>query len=172
MGISGLLTAVLASLAAQTAPAGPATGAEPLRALEQCRALNNDRERLRCFDREVAAVVAARARGEVVVAGREEVRRARGSLFGLNLPKLRIFGDERQADRIDRVEGVIRSATLGDRGRWTLVLEDGARWQQTEARGLGRDPRPGQPVSIRRGALGSYLASVNGQIAIRVRRVN
>ena len=167
-----LLTIVLAIAQASPATSGAKRESEPLRALIQCRALASDVERLGCFDRETAALVEARARGDVVVADRGEVRRARRSLFGFDLPRLRIFGEEREGDRVDRVEGVIRSATSGERGRWLLVLEDGARWQQTESRALGRDPKPGQPVLIRRGALGGYLASVNGQIAIRVRRVN
>ena len=32
-------------------------------------------------------------------------------------------------------------------------------------------PAPGQPIRIRRAAMGSYLANVNNQIAIRVRRI-
>ena len=34
------------------------------------------------------------------------------------------------------------------------------------------DPAPGQPVRIRRGALGSFMVNVNKQTGIKVHRVN
>ena len=60
----------------------------------------------------------------------------------------------------------------GGRGRgWIFRLEDGSLWEQIELRDqLSRDPRAGQPIVIRRAALGSFRAEVDGMRPIRVSR--
>ena len=65
-----------------------------------------------------------------------------------------------------RVERVYRTAGRG----WGLRLADGSRWEQTDQESLPRDPKEGDPVVIRRSALGSYLMKVNGMTAFRARR--
>jgi hypothetical protein len=137
----------------------------------QCRSIAAADERLACFDREVAAMEAARASGQLVAIDRQQVRRTRSSLFGLSLPNLHIFSDDSD-DEARSVETTIRSARQGPDGRWVIQLADGARWVQTDDHQFAIYPRAGQPIRIRRGAMGSYLANVNNQSAIRVRRVN
>jgi hypothetical protein len=137
----------------------------------QCRAIAGAEERLACFDREVAAMEAARVSGQLVAIDRQQVRRTRSSLFGLSLPNLHIFGDDSD-DEARSVETTIRSARQGPDGRWVIQLQDGARWAQTDDHDFAIYPRAGQPIRIRRAAMGSYLANVNNQSAIRVRRIN
>jgi len=168
-----LLATAVASPAAGQTPRGakPPVPAQ-FQALTRCRAETNEAARLRCYDREVAALAAAEAQGEVVVVDRGEVRRARRSLFGLNLPDFRILGGGDDKEAVERVETTVRSASRDGNGRWHIIVADGARWSQADSRELVGDPKPGQPIVIRRAALGSFLANVNGQTAIRVRRVN
>ncbi|WP_129794473.1 hypothetical protein [Sphingosinicella sp. CPCC 101087] len=140
--------------------------------LIDCRAVQGEAERLACYDAAVAAFETAEQNNEVVVMDRQQVRRTRRSLFGLVLPDLDIFGD----NQVDEVEGVselettIRSVREDGYGKWVFVLEDGARWRQLDSRELAREPRPGNTIRIRRAAMGSYLANIEGQVAIRVRR--
>jgi hypothetical protein len=139
----------------------------------QCRSITGETERLACYDREVAAMDQARASGELVAMDRQQVRRTRRSLFGLAVPDLGIFGDDNDDDEeASRIESTVRSASVNANGKWTIELADGARWIQTDSRNLNFPPRAGQPIRIRRAAMGSYLANVNNQTAIRVRRVN
>ena len=139
----------------------------------QCRGIAAAEERLACYDREVAAMDQAQASGELVAMDRQQVRRTRRSLFGLALPDLGIFGDDNdEEEEATRIESTVRAATQNSLGKWIIELEDGARWLQTDSRNLSFPPRPGQPIRIRRAALGSYLANVNNQIAIRMRRIN
>jgi hypothetical protein len=149
----------------------PAEPPESMGRVIQCRAIAGAEERLACFDREVAAMEAARASGQLVAMDRQQVRRTRRSLFGLALPDLNIFGDDSD-DEASSVETTIRSARQGPDGKWVIQLEDGARWAQVDSRNLAIYPRAGQPIRIRRAAMGSYLANVNNQTAIRVRRLN
>jgi hypothetical protein len=139
----------------------------------QCRAIAAEAERLACYDREVAAMDQAASAGELVAMDRNQIRRTRRSLFGLTVPNLGVFGDDNEdEEEASRIESTIRSASMNGNGRWVIELADGARWIQADSRGLNFPPRAGQPIRIRRAAMGSYLANVNNQTAIRVRRIN
>ncbi len=139
----------------------------------ECRAIASAEERLACYDGAVAAMEQAQASGELVAMDRQQVRRTRRSLFGLTVPNLGIFGDDNDdEEQASRIESTVRAATQNAIGKWIIELEDGARWLQTDSRNLNFPPRRGQPIRIRRAAFGSYLANVNDQVAIRVRRIN
>lgn len=139
----------------------------------QCRAIAAEAERLACYDREVATLDQAQASGELLAMDRSQVRRTRRSLFGLTVPNLGIFGDDNEdEEEASRIETTIRSATQNANGKWIIELADGARWLQIDSMNLNIRPRQGQPIRIRRAAMGSYLANVNNQTAIRMRRMN
>ena len=111
---------------------------------------------------------------EVVMVDKEQIKKTRRGLFGLLLPNMNIFGggkNDEESERVREVEGVIAQAQLVHRN-WLIVLEDGAKWIQTDARELIRDPHKGSAIKIRAAALGSYLANIDGQTAIRVKRIN
>lgn len=132
-----------------------------------CRTIRDDAQRLACFDREVAALAQAQATREVVVVDRDAVQRTRRSLFGLTLPDVgRLFGDDQE----NEINSTVVAARLGNLGMASIQIEGGAVWVQTEGRPMTRPPRAGMPVRIRRGALGSYLLSVDGQRSVRVVR--
>jgi hypothetical protein len=169
------IAAVALTMATATAAAQAPQQQRPpiLTRLVQCRTIAATAERLACYDREVAAMDAAEASRELVVMDRQQVQRTRRSLFGLALPDLGIFGgDDDTEEEAARIESTVRSATQNANGKWIIVLADGARWVQVDSRNLAIEPRSGHPVRIRRAVMGSYLANVNDQAAIRVRRVN
>ncbi|MDQ8756476.1 hypothetical protein RCO27_09560 [Sphingosinicella sp. LHD-64] len=145
---------------------------EALMRVLACRALQSSEERLACYDREVGAFEAAESSNQLVVMDREQVRRTRRTLFGLALPDLGVFGDNNQdpQEAVAEIQTTIRSAAQNPLGKWIIVLEDGARWIQTDVRELAREPRGGMPIRIRRAAMGSYLANIDNQVAVRVRR--
>lgn len=137
-----------------------------------CRNIADAGARLACFDREVTAVTGAESRGDLIVIDRAKVRTARRTLFGLSVPDLGIFGGGDEEEGVNRIEGKIAAVGRSPDGRWTFRLADGARWVQADSRELAGDPAPGQAIAIRKAAMGSFLANVNKQVAIRVRRVN
>lgn len=168
--------AALLSLAASASAQRQRPGQERPEVLSrvvQCRSIASSEERLACFDREVAAMEAASSTGELVAMDRQQVRRTRRSLFGMSVPNLGIFGDDNEDDEeASRLESTVRSASLNGEGKWTITIEDGARWLQIDSRDLNFPPRAGQPIRIRRASLGSYFVNVNNQTAIRMRRIN
>lgn len=135
-----------------------------------CTTVADPQERLACYDREVAAMNQAEKSGELVAMDRSQVRKTKRSLFGLALPDLGVFGDDDE-DGQSTLETTIRTVRMNPDGKYLFDLAEGGRWLQLDSRNFVIDPKPGQPIRIRRAAMGSYLANVNKQIAIRVRRV-
>lgn len=165
------LSLVAAGALALSAPAAaqqnqPAAPPEVFNQVNACRTVANDQARLACFDRAVAALARAQEAREVVVVDRQQVQQTRRTLFGLAIPEVgRLFGEEQE----QAIEATITHVARDQVGRATFQLDSGAVWTQTEGRRVAR-MRPGARVRIRRGALGSFLANVDGQNAIRVIR--
>ena len=137
-----------------------------------CRAISDDQQRLACYDRAVAALDKAEAADEVVVLDKSQVQQTRRSLFGLSLPKIRIFGGEKKGDeQLQTLDAVVASTTRDQDGRLIFTIEDGARWHQIDDRPSTRVKR-GTKVQFRRAAFGSYFAGFEGTTSIRVRREN
>ena len=146
--------------------------------LLDCRALTDAAQRLACLDAGVAALAGAVERNDVVVADKEQLKKARRSLFGITLPSFNLFGSGKDDDEdtdelgaLKQIEATIKSARPLPGGNWRFVLDDDSRWVQTDSRPLPRDPRAGMPIRIRRAAVGTFFANVDGQVAVRVRRV-
>lgn len=135
-----------------------------------CATVTDPQQRLACYDREVAAMNEAEKKGDLVAMDRTQVRKTKRSLFGLALPDLGVFGDDGE-DGESSIETTIRTVRMNPDGKYLFDLAEGGRWLQLDSRNFVIDPKPGQPIRIRRAAMGSYLANVNKQIAIRVRRV-
>lgn len=154
-------------------PRAPAPSSTALAPLYACRSQSDPASRLACYDAAVGALAQAQDQGTVQVFDREQIRQTRRSLFGFDLPRLAIFsGGDKQGgtEELSHVEGVIASATRDQDGAWVIVLEDGARWHQSDDATVGRWPRKGMAVAIDRGALGSYKMSIAKQPSIKVRR--
>jgi|TARA_R110002124_G_scaffold44984_1_gene136530 hypothetical protein len=140
-----------------------------------CKTIADPTARLSCYDEKVATLAAAQESRQVVIADRENIREARRGLFGFSLPKIRLFGagsdDEAEEERFKQLETTITSAQEYGYGKWMFTLAEGGTWQQTDSIRMNRDPSPGDTILIKTAAMGSYLATVNGQRAIRVKRV-
>lgn len=141
--------------------------------LVACKDIAEPAARLTCYDEKVAALQTAQSTNQVVIADREQVREARRGLFGLTLPRIKLFdGDGDEGDQIEAIDGIIRSARTIRSGKWLIQLEDGAVWQQTDTvRSTMRDPKAGDSITIERAALGSFMAKVNDGRGFKVKRV-
>lgn len=135
-----------------------------------CASVADPQQRLACFDREVAAMNAAQRKGDLVAMDREHIRKTRRSLFGLALPDLGVFGDDSD-DSASEIQTTLKRVGQTPDGKWIFDLAEGGRWVQLDSREFIIDPKAGHPIRIRRAAMGSYLANVNKQIAVRVRRI-
>lgn len=176
------LAALAAGLAlAQPVLAQPATARQStenasggvLDAIGACRAITAPEARLTCYDQASAKLAAADAAGDIVVLDRQKVESVRREAFGFNLPKLSAFGGKSdKAPALDRIEGVAKQAYQNGAGGWTIVLEDGAKWDQVGRDPVRRAPKPGSKIAIRKASMGSFFVNIDGQTAIRARRVD
>ncbi len=170
--------AICVSLCSAAFPAAgwaqqPLPRPETFQKLIDCKSVADASSRLACFDKQVAELEAAERDSSVVVVDKKQLQRADKGLFGLNLPSLGgLLGrGEKKEEAVSAIETTIKSATQTASGRWLIVLDDGARWIQTETQTIF-DPKPGQKIRIRKAAFGSYFANINGQTAIRMSRQN
>ncbi|WP_423141418.1 hypothetical protein ACOYW6_11315 [Parablastomonas sp. CN1-191] len=159
-----------AALAAAPALAKDEPPAPPpvYRAVLDCRAVTDGAARLACYDRAVTAMDAAQKRQELVVTDRASIREAQRGLFGLTLPKIKLFGGS-DADEVKEITSTIRSVRQGSDQLDVFVLEDGSRWKQTEGRNTFA--HVGDAIRVRRTGMGGYMANVREQPGIRVIRL-
>lgn len=135
-----------------------------------CKAIENAEARLACYDEKVAALDQAQKNEEIILTDKAAVKEAQRGLFGFQIPKLKIFGGG--GEDVAEIESVVKSITANRAGQITIVLEDGARWQQVDTKILNREPRVGDKVRIRTAAMGSFLVNFNEGPAIRMKRLN
>jgi hypothetical protein len=165
LALAGVFAAGSAGAQDRDQPQPPAV----YQAVIDCDAIAEAAERLACFDRSVAALKAATRAREVVVVDRGTVREARRGLFGLSLPRIKLFGNDDDTEEVTAIDSTIASVRMAPDRMPIFVLADGARWKQTEGRNVFA--KAGQPIHIKRGALGSYVANVNKQPGVRVVRL-
>ncbi|WP_436803804.1 hypothetical protein [Sphingomonas sp. DT-51] len=170
--------AVAAALSGAPVAAQQGSGAQRvLDGFAACRAITDGAARLGCYDRASAALEQAVNAKDVRIVDRSEVRRARRSLFGLNVPDLGLFGgsgergDEGEREAFSEINTTVRSARAGSNGRVDITLADEGTpvWQVTDP--MNFPPKPGAKVRIRKGAMGAFFLNVDGRgyRALRVR---
>jgi hypothetical protein len=177
LGMFGMIGGAVAifCVAPALAKDAPQPRPEVFRKLIDCRTVADNVARLACYDAQVARLDEAESRNEVVVVDKEQVKKARKGLFGLSLPDLGgVFGtgdDNEDKYGLSEIQSTVKAAVSGTSGKWTIILEDGAKWVQTDTTAI-RTPKAGQPIIIKKGALGSFVAKVNDLRAFKVIRVN
>lgn len=167
-----LITAAFAVTAASGAEARKpiATGTPAnVQRLLGCRSIQDNAQRLACFDRETTAVDQAIASKDLVLIDRARATAAKRSLFGFSIPDFGgLFGGGDEVKEIaSTVTAFSRRGYLG----WTIRLADGSEWAQTDDAELGLPPARGQKVVVHRGSFGAFYLRLNGQPGFKVKRV-
>ena len=160
----------LATTSASAKDAPDASTAPPpaYQAVLDCQKQTDPAKRLACYDKAVGAMADATDKKDLVIVDRESIRATKRGLFGISLPKVKIFGGNDDVD-VDSIESTIASTYSAKDGMSMFALADGSRWKQTDGRYTF--PKAGQKIVVKRAALGSFMANVNGQPAIRVLRL-
>lgn len=156
----------------------PTQSQKVLQPLLSCRQQTDPTARLACYDKAADALNAAAEDRSIVVVDKAEVQKARRSLFGFSVPSLKLFGDDEDEKRPhqaaepeqDQITATIRSARQDADGMWIVTLEDGATWKQTGGT-IALRPKPGQTVTIKKAALGSYFLRIGNASGVKARRV-
>lgn len=148
-------------------PAGAADRpAPPLAALQACRAIADNSQRLACFDAAAAEFDASVKAKDVVVIDRETLKKERARQFGRVKRDDPSFAAARVPEPRELRGKVL---AVSPAAQFLLITVEGAGlWQTTEE--TFQPPRPGADVVISKGALGGYTMSYGGR-AVRARRV-
>lgn len=168
-----LVSGAAAAAIALSAPgfAKPASGgAAVVKDLKACRQISDENERLRCYDSAVDALDKAEQSGEVVVLDKEQVKEARKDAFGFTMPSFKMFDRGEKPEAIDEVTVVVDHAFKTRDGKWMIKTENGQTWRQIDDYDLFKAPKKGSTMKIKRASLGSYVANIDGQKSIRVKR--
>lgn len=154
-----------------------------------CAEIANDQERLTCFDQAIAELRAAEDAGTVRTVDNVEIQKIERETFGFSLPNLRFalrglssneetnaearkFANE--TDEISEVtEEIAHISKHAVTKRVTITLKNGQVWEQIDSRQVQANRiRNPKEANIRRAALRSYMMSIDGSAAIRVKRIS
>ncbi len=167
--VAALALTVPASAQERNRPAPPPSP-ELFEALEACRAITDNGQRLACFDSTSASLSAAVESKQIVVIEEKEVKKTKRSLFGFRLPDLSIFGgNENDSEEDKTLTTTIKSLGRAEGGRWNIGIPEGAVWQTTESMMI--NPAVGDAVEIKSGVMGGYFLKVRNKRAVRAKRV-
>lgn len=165
------LLLALSATAAAPAIAQENRGGNAADAVAACRAIADSTARLACFDKSSEALVRARESKDLVVLDRADVQKTRRSLFGFTLPRIKLFGGgDDGEEELKELTGKVAGVGQAEQDRWLVKLDDESRWQTIEPATF--PPRTGDTARIKRGAMGSYMATFNRGRWIRVKRVD
>jgi hypothetical protein len=143
-----------------------------LQSLLDCKTKTDPTERLACYDTAAGVIDTAEQKGDIVVVDREQAQAARKQAFGLSLPTLDMFNKAAATpEEANRVEDTVERAYRGGDGKWVFELAGGAVWQMYNAGDLGRLPKKGSAVEIRKGSVGGFFLSSDGQAGQRAKRL-
>lgn len=143
--------------------------AKVVKDVTECRAISDPVERLACFDAASESLEQATEKRELVIVERQEVERSKRKGFGFSLPE--IFGGSGGEDQIGSISSTITAVQSSGYARWQVWLEDGSVWATSES-ATRLQPRKGDPITIERAAMGTFLAKVDDRPSrVRIRRV-
>jgi hypothetical protein len=173
MRVSLLITAVFALTVTSSVNArGPVATGTPatMQRLLGCRSIQDNTQRLACFDRETAAVDQAIAKKDMVFIDRARATAAKRSLFGFSVPDFGgLFGGNE--DEVKEIASTVTAFSQNGYDGWIIRLADGSEWAQTDDTPLALPPEKGQKVVVHRGSFGTFFLRLNGQPGYKVKRV-
>lgn len=141
---------------------------QPVQDVVDCKAVADPATRLACYDAKVAVMAAGIEQRELVVADREMLRDAQRGLFGISVPKIKLFGAGGQ-EELKEIESTIAAVRTANDGLPIFILADNSRWKQVDGRNVF--PKVGDKIRIKRAGMGGFMANVDGQTGVRVVRL-
>lgn len=142
--------------------------ASPLDPLYACRAITDPTERLACFDQNSATIERAEKAGDVVSIDKSKAESIKREAFGFHMPSLPKLGLPGSGADLEAIQASLTQMIPLGEGQYIFRLDNGQVWEQIDDR-IDR-PRMPATVTVKKGAMGSYLLKIGDQRAVRVRR--
>ncbi|MFN3313053.1 MAG: hypothetical protein ACK46Q_06275 [Hyphomonas sp.] len=176
---SVLVVAVSASFLAFAAPLAAAQSPAPMDPVYACRNISEDAERLACFDNAIADLFQKQQAGQVQTIDTAAIQQLERESFGFSMPSLpslfsRSSAAETERASVNEIVEPVRSARLQAVSQKAVItLQNGQVWEQIDTTRVNSHTlRRATEARIRRAALGSFMLSVDGSQAFRVRRIS
>lgn len=160
------LPLVMVALAMVAAPAGAQQGGPSLAPLFACLDRNDGATRAACLEAEAQRLRQATGRRDVVVM--DKAQAVELHRMAERAPDVAEKPARAKRPAFAAFEDRITAATPGN-GGWMLRTATHGDWVQADSTDLGRSPRAGDMIRVRRGAIGGYLANIADGPAVRVR---
>lgn len=169
--VSAALPVMLAAEAAAKGENRGNAGETPpvFQAVLDCKTVVDPKDRLACFDQTVESLAKAKSSRDIVVAERATIKEAEKGLFGLSLPRIKLFSGDSDDDQIKEIASTITNFRRDENGALMFTIADGARWRQVDSQ--PQIAKAGDKIKIRRAALGSFFANISGRSGFKVTRV-
>ena len=141
-----------------------------------CANIENDAERLSCYDAAVNQFRAAEEAGEVATISKSEIAELNRESFGFSLPSLPKnilpkFGSSDDSD-IDVLTEPVKSVSKTRLDKLRVTLENGQVWEQIDTKKVYYSKKRGvESAEINRASLGSFKMKLDGGRAFRARRI-
>lgn len=181
------LILAMGTLAVAGLGASAALAIDPLDAISVCSRISKKDSRLECYDQVAQDAASGRLQSSAPATSQlpqgnngwtqppiggapAPSAQAQNPASGFGADRLRNDQGRRDGDA-DSISAKVASSTDNGLGQWRIRLADGAIWQMTERVSLFRPPAPNETVTIRKGALGSFLMEVGKQASVRVTRI-
>lgn len=179
---AGLLAACFWAAGGLAGTATAQKAGSPTDAVYACAAIAEDSARLACFDAAVSELQSKEQSGQIQTVDVAQIKEIEKEAFGFSMPSLPALfnrsassakasqGDE----SIDEITAGVKSARIqGVTGRAIVVLENGQTWEQIDTTTLNATSlRKAREARVRKAALGSFMMTVDGGKAFRVKRVS
>ena len=169
-GLAAITLSLTMSGGVAAQDSAPQNPPQAILTLSGCLNIVTSAERLACLETATRALESAIRDGDVLVVDQNLASEARRQAFGTNSAPIDVLQSVQPTDRIDSIETTLSRASQGADDRWTFFLADGSVWTQVGSDRVSIRNREGEPVRVRRAAMGSYLLVVGRSVAVRVRR--
>lgn len=146
---------------------------EALSSVYRCAEQQDNAARLACYDETIDRLRQAETQGQIVALDRTRVESLQRESFGFSLPNFArlVPGAGGNDSALELVEVRIERINNRARGLHSFVTSNGQTWTQVEAQRIS-NVHVGDTVTIRQGALGTFMLSPPVGAGHRVRREN
>ena len=142
-----------------------------------CAEIENNEDRLACYDTAVGRLKAAEEAGEVATVTREEVEQVKKDSFGFSIPSLpklalpKLGGGEDDGE-LKEIQQAITEVTRTRDNKLVITLANGQVWQQTDSLKIVVSKRsPPEIAVVKAASFGSFKMKLGNSRAFKAKRV-
>lgn len=154
----------LVILAFASGPALAQTSTSPLNTIYACALINDNTDRLACFDKNVPIFKAKEEKKEIITIDAEGVKEIERDSYGFSLPSLPKLGIlKSKSEKSKKVTQYfdVKSVSNSRKGV-TFTMQNGHVWQQING-DIGKVPKGALTAKIKPATMGTFFISVKNE---------